>query len=839
MSKKRIIGFLMILLIVINFNIRNTQQKIETNLPSYYENNEILEQKSGEYKSTDGKIIKVNDDKTIIYENSYALTTTENSNGNTISGKVGTNSKTANFYQLNDSVIISSARVNYTHNSKTNYLYEYTAFFLETIPEPNDSGKYKLYQNTQLINSYSSMQDAINASKDNDIIKITDDVKITEGVYINKNITIDGNNHVLDKSAWKNSLFIIEEGTTVNIKNLIIDGKSSFEIDYSLAEPTLKSESIQNTPVSTTPIIISKGNINIDVTTIKNNYFSNTSSTINIVRGNATITNSNIIHNYGINRAVAIQVGSTLRTGETTFPVQKVYIDKCNLEENYAKGGSGGAIIVNFTEYVKITNTSFLKNVASTTSSGGGAIYFEASSVSIAEKNNLEYTQAYFDNCKFNQNYCGNDGLAISSDSAELYITNSTFTNNKGTGGTGCVGTVSCMISGNRWYDVIIKDTTFKNNYSEGVSVFGDHGTLVNLKMDNVKMEENNGNMSVLLYSAKADIKNVTAINEKVQTTVFDIRPYRNISNYPLYTPQNIKFNNVNIEGTIGPTDILLRKYQRNQSYNSATATIENTVVANIDLWDNTYLNVNGTLKGNVSTDSLTPKENVTVINKGKIIGEYNNYPDTYVITLFYPTDNNEIASKFLYLKQNKEYSYQELYNYHKLSKEDYKLEFYTDNSYTVQWDRKITDHQNIYAKYIEHKHTYNDSYITINEAIYTQCECGHPKLEIGLKVSKNNKYTGKEIPVSIIGNIDKNKYELKYYIKDGSKWKLLLSVPKNAGTYKAKLTYNNISVETEYKIQKGFINPPTLTNNIILVIIVMLITIICTKFTIPKLKKY
>lgn len=822
--KKNIIKILTVLLIVINIAIIEAPKEIQVTKTNFYEGNNITKQKSGEYTSIDGKKIIVNDDNTILYENSYSLTLTESSTGNTMSGKIGTNKKTASFYQLNDSTIVSDSTVQYTHNSTTNYLNEHTIFHLASTPTPSATGKYQIYRNNNLVNAYDNFQDAVNAANNNDTIRINDNIKVSEGVYINKNLTIDGKNHTLDKSGWSNSLFVIEEGITVNIKNLTIDGGSEFEIDYSLPEPALKTDSITNSPISKKSIIISKGNLNINTITIKNNYFTTSSSTINIARGNATILNSDIYHNYGTDRAVGIRIGSKLRNGETSFPTKDIKIDKCNINENFTVGGSGGAVIVNFTENIKITNTNFKKNVASTTSSGGGAIYFEASSVSVAESNNIEYTQAYFDNCYFEQNYCGNDGLALSSDSAELYITNSEFINNIGTGGTNCVGTVSCMLNGSKRYDVIIKDTLFKNNYSEGVSVFGDHGTPANLNMENVRLEENKGNISVLLYSAMADIKNVTAVNETANTTVFDIRPYRNVSSYPLYTPQYINFSNVNITGTMGPTDILLRKYQRNQSYNPATAVIKDKVVANIDLWDNTYLNVEGTLVGNVSTDYLTPKENVTISKNGKISGKTKHYPNTYVITLSYPSGTKNV-SKFLYLEQNKQYNYKELYNYHKISKEDYKLEFYTDTGYTTIWDKKVVDHQNIYARFIEHQHVYDETNVVIDNGIYKQCECGHPKLKLALKVAKENQYTGKKIPVTVIGDTSINDYKLKYYEKSGKTWKLLSKAPKDVGEYKAVLTYDGLSIEAEYRIQKELINPTTATNGIILVIMLVLVS--------------
>lgn len=836
--KKIPVIILGILLLLVNTNTMEMSGKFHIDKINVYEENTVLIQNPGEYVSTDGKKIIVAEDNSILYENTYSLTTTSAPTGNTLSGKIGTNKKSATFYQLNSSTIVSETTVTYTHNSVTNYLNENTIFYLSKTPVASEIGNYHVYRNNQLVNKYATFQDAVNAANENDTIKLSTNIKVTEGAYINKNLTIDGNNIIVDNSSWSNSFLVIEEGKTVNIKNLTIDGKSNFEIDYNQEEPVLKSESITNSPISKKAIILSHGNINMDKVVIKNNYFTTSQPTLKIIRGNAKITNSTFHHNYNVEKAVAIQVGSKLRNGETTFPVKNFEIDNCNVTENFSAGGSGGAIIVNFTENVKITNTNFVKNVASTTSSGGGAIYFEASSVSIAEANNLEYIQASFDNCLFEQNYCGNDGLAISSDSAELTITNSKFINNRGTGGTNCVGTVSCMLNGNREYDVIIKDTIFKNNFSEGVSVFGDHGTLANVLMENVQLEENIGNISVLLYSGQATFKNVNAVNERVNTTVFDIRPYRNVSNYPLYKPQFINFSNVNVIDTNGPTDILLRKYNRNTSYNPATAVIKDKVVANVDLWDNTsYLNVEGTLIGNVNTDQLTSKDNVTVLESGKLNGTIIEHPNTYVVTLTYPL-NDINKTKFLYLEQNKEYSYKELYQYHKTSKDNYKLEFYTNQDYTTVWDRKVTGPLTIYPKYIEHQHSYDTKPVVIDNKIYVQCECGHPQLKLAIKVSEENQYTGKPAIVNIIGDSTINNYELKYYSKSGNTWSLLKSAPKNVGTYKVVLNYNGHSIEEIYKIQNEIFNPETSTNNVITAIILVLLMGFVLNISIKKYNK-
>ena len=75
---------------------------------------------AGEYVSSDGKhTIDIGSDNTVLYDDTYSLKINDKTNGDTITGKIGTNNKSITFYQLNDSKIVTGPVVNYTYGGKT------------------------------------------------------------------------------------------------------------------------------------------------------------------------------------------------------------------------------------------------------------------------------------------------------------------------------------------------------------------------------------------------------------------------------------------------------------------------------------------------------------------------------------------------------------------------------------------------------------------------------------------------------------------------------------------------------------------------------------------------
>lgn len=407
----------------------------------------------GTYSSNDGHAITVNEDGTVLYDDTYSLTTTYYDNGNTITGKIGTNNKTVTFYQINATTFVLRDPINYTHNGSTVYLYDYTVFSLEGVtPTPSETGIFEVWSNNQKVNSYDDLQSAVTIASSGDTIKIAGNWTAESGVYINgKSLTIDGGNNSIDNASWSNGLFIVEENATLNLKNLTIDGGATgFEVDYDAVTYTnytipLKSGSDSADPKQNIPSIVSKGSLTVDKVNMNNNYTTTSGGTVRIISGTASFSNSVFNHNRASNGG-AIFVGSNFKQNQSTYPVENLSITNCEFTKNYSS--TGGAIYIYNTANVNIDDSDFISN---TVNGGyGGAIIFNRQG-STAETKGLDFIQATIDNCTFEGNWAGNDGFAIQNYDAELTTTNSTFKKNVGVHPSSSVATYSMQVSRTEW----------------------------------------------------------------------------------------------------------------------------------------------------------------------------------------------------------------------------------------------------------------------------------------------------------------------------------------------------------------------------------------------------
>lgn len=794
----------------------------------------VVDLKVGTYTSVDGHTITVNADKTISYDSTYALTLNEKDRGSTITGKIGTDNKAVTMYQLNDSKIVSgNGHITYKHGGVATYLYNYTVFSIDSTPAVLENSGIELYRNGTKVNSYANFQSAVDAANNGDIIKLTKNIDATSGAFVNKNITIDGNGKTINRETWANSLFVVDENSTLTVKNLTIDaGADEFEIDYSISYPAVKAGTLDNEPLSNEAIIISKGVINTNNVVFSNIYTTTSyAAAIRIPSGSANIKNTDFIHNYGKSVGVALSIGRDFKVGETTRSVTSVIIDNCNFSDNYTVSGNGGAVFAYNVDTIKFTNSEFTRNMASAYTAGGGAVLIYRSGVKPAETHNLPYTQAYFDNCIFEENYSGNDGYAIQNESAELYITNCEFNRNEGLSSGSSVGTVSSMADTAKKYKVLIKDTVFDGNVM-GASVFGDHGTLADLEMTNVEIKNNTGNMSILLYAADAKFNNVTFENETVQTTVLDVRPYVSETKYPAYKPQNIYLNNVEFTNTDGPTDILIRRNSHNMTFNDATVIIEDNVVGNVDIWDNNNLVVDGTLNGDIKTDGVTENEKVVINDSGVVNGDITYNEGKVTIILKYPSDSGT-SSMFLYLEKDKTYTEKELYMMHLVGEDGKKLSFYTasDMTETTAWNLTPTANATIYSKFVDHIHAYSGNLVAHEHGIYESCDlCGYfgKKLEIDIKDEMLDNEANKAANIINELNVNSNSYTVSYMKKNNdSTWSNHEGVPSRIGQYKVVLTYNNLVAEKVYAIAESPIEIPNTIDNIGSLILMLISSII------------
>ena len=805
--KKQTIFILFLFLLIIPFT-NSYVYEVESNILSYKESISVLEQLPGTYTSADGKTITVAEDGTTKYLDTYTLTVTQASTGNVLSGKVGTNNKGATFYQINDHIIVSATTINYTHNGATEYLYDYTVFSLQKVSETSATGIIEIWRNNSKVNSYKTLQDAVDSATAGDTIKITKDLVVTEGAYINKNITIEGNNHTLDKSKWFNPVFVVEDGVTASINNMTIDGgENTFEIDFSTTTPSIKENTTNQSVKSNTHIVISSGILNTNNLNIQNTYTVQEGSAIRILRGKANIKNGKFNHNLGNEIAVVIRTGSTLKSTDTELPVEELIVENCEFNNNYVPGGSGGAILLSNVTTTKIKNSKFYRNIVTTASSGGGAVYYDANGQRNAETLNIDYPKLFIENSTFEENYSGNDGFAVSNDSAHLYINNSTFTKNVGLHATSSVGTVSCMVDGINEYDLFVTNSLFEKN--EGpVTGIGDHGTLANVKIDNTIFNGNKGNITILIYQGNGTLSNLTFKNEKNAAGILDIRTAYNSATRPKYQPNTLTLKDLLFENNNTPAEIFIRKQSHDPSMNTVTVNLEGTIRGNIDIIDGQKMNIKGTVIGNIYSEDTVSENIISELSSDKSTYNLYRYNNHYIATVYYPLSHNTESVEYLYLEKGKTYTEKEIFMMLKNHNEGYATKYYTNNTFTTPWTFTSSSNINLYGRLEEHTHEFDGTLILENNKIYEQCTLGHFGKELSLSVPKNNSYTGKEIPISVTNTINAKDYKIVYYVKENNDWKELSSVPKEEGTYKAVLTYNNMNIEQEYSI--GPKNPNT-----------------------------
>ncbi len=828
--KKILTSFIILTLLLSCINV-SFVDTISTKVTTKFYKEGTTNLTAGTYLSSDNHKVTVASDGTVTYDDLYTLTATLNSAGNKVSGKVGTNNKTLTLYEVNDSTFISGANVSYSDGTNTINIYNHTAFVREKTPTPVTNGIIEVYSSGKKTGAYNDLQSAVDAAKTGDTVKITKSFKPTSGAYIsNKEITIDGNNSTIDKTAYALSLFVVEEGTKATIKNMVIDGGSKHEIDWTLSTPKLVDGSTDTDLAQLMSVVVSKGNVTIDNLDAKNLNAGSSDvipTVIKIQLGTAKIKNCDMHHIYGSSRGSSINIGTEFRTVQDKYLVDSVTIDNCTFTENFARGGWGGCVSVSNTTEVKFMNSKFIKNMSNGYTAGAGALYFDRNDCTPADKFNLPFIQAYIDNCVFEENYSGNDGFAIQNESAEMYITNSRFAKNVGLAGNSSVGTVSCMTYREKVYKQVIKNCVFDGNVG-AASVFGDHGSLVDLDMSDCTIKNNEGSISVLLYAGDADFNNCTFENEKASTAVLDVRPYANVNTDPLYKPPVININNTTFKNNVTPADVLMRKYQNNDSLNAATVTIKGETTADVHIWDNNNLTVEGNLNGNIETDAKTSKDNIVIKEDAIVTGDINTAPKTAVIvTINYEYEDNNKTNAYIYLEPGKAYTDKDLYNMHFIGKDDYKLEYYTDSSYTTPWTYQTTTKITLYAKWVEHTHKSDKVFILHENAIYEQCECGYNMNELSLHEPKNLHYNKQQKPVEVLNgtSIKSSDYKITYEVlqKSGT-YVELDGIPTDLGIYKATLTYNGMSISQEYEIIE---NPNTADINTYLLISIALVLII------------
>ncbi len=491
-------------------------------------------------------------------------------------------------------------------------------FISENIAKKQDSYVFKVVEDGVAKRGYSNLQEAVDNCNEGGTIMITNNCAVLDGATIDKNITISGQFFTIDISNCLTAFINVLDGATVNVRNLILDGKSEFEVNYEAVTYTdvvipIKKDSQANDILAEQSAVISSGSIYFENVDIINRYTSSSGGAVKILAGNARFNDCNFNHNNSTSRGGAIYIGSAL-SQRTTYPVKSVNFNNCNFKDNYSLGG--GAIYAFNAEQINITKTQFISNVANR--GNGGAISLTNENT-LAISLNLDYIQTTITDCIFEENWAGNDGFAINSFDSDLYVYNTFFTKNVGVHPTSSVGTISVQTVRNEnqdWRIYTLLDTcVFSENFG-ACSVYGDHSSVADFDAINCIFKDNVGLMSFLLRSSVSHLKNCQFINEKADIAVIDTSIHEDFLVAPLLTIENVTFTNCTTS-----TEILNRKQEHNLSLQTYEIKLLGTTNGDINILDSNKVFILGNHSGNVFLDKTTDRLNLVIDNKATLNG--------------------------------------------------------------------------------------------------------------------------------------------------------------------------------------------------------------------------
>ena len=690
-----------------------------------------------------------------------------------------------------------------------------------------------------LTQGYSTLADAITNAVDGDTIKIYQNFVASQSFTISgKSITIDGQNHTIDNSTWLKNIFTVSDDATLTINNLTIDGgATTWEIDTESAVPDanyalVPLKNFESEARHTASVIKSTGNLIANGLTVQNVYTPNgntrsggqNGAAINVTKGTLSLTNSTFKHVAG-QKGGAVFAESTLAAGMTEYPVTSVVIDGCLFENNHASGG-GGALVIGNVKESSITNSNFIAN-ASTRTNGGAFLYDRAihnwkedvnntpedttDDVSISGTFNeflgLANPLCHVENCLFENNWCGNDGFAIENECAEMTIIDSQFIGNVGPNdSTGCVGTISYQVFQHGWVPQYMEGCLFENNRG-ATSGIGDHACNVELVLKDTQFKNNSGVSSLLIYHGQVELDSVTFENEKARTAVIDARAYAAAETYgqdSKYSTPSLVVKDTTITGTEGGTDIMVRAYGGQEDRASFNVTFEGETKAEIEVKNNGSVTINSDKHtGNITLDATASEATVTVSEESNLVGEVKQV-NVYTLTMQYPNPEGGTFQKAVYIEEGTVLNANVLLEFVGATEQDgYVLNWYSDSGYTTLWNFVLDKNYTLYGRWDEHEHN-ETGWVVRGGVIHKSCTCGKETEEyISITAPTSLTYDGTEKGVTLtneIGALD-TEYTVTYYVKQGDEWTEITTTPKNAGEYKAVLTYAGQDAEVTYKV--------------------------------------
>ncbi len=520
---------------------------------------------------------------------------------------------------------------------------------------------WKVIEEGKRIKGYDNLQSAIDNCNDDSVITLIKDCAVSEGAIVSKNVTINCQNHIVDISNCLTSFITVENGAKLNLSNLTIDGKSTnFEVDYDAVtyqdfSIPLKENSLNNDILTQQSAIISYGSLLLKNVDIINRYTESCGGAVQILSGNADFNLCNFTHNFGTLKGGALFIGSDFGN-DINYPIEKININNCTFKNNYSK--HGGAIYGYNTTEIIIENTIFDKNVVNEGNGGAICLSSQTTYPNIAENRNLDFIKTTVKNCTFNENWAGNDGFAIASSDADLYLYNCKFTKNVGVHPTSSVGTISTenfRVDQSWRVYTLLSGCTFEENKG-ACAVYGDHSSVADLDVFDCTFKNNVGQMSFLLRSSVTRMQRCQFVQEKMVVAVIDTSIHEDY-----LIPPILELTDVTFTDCITSNEILNRKQDSEiEKLNTYHIVFKGNTNGNVFVMNDNKVTILGNHSGNVILDNDTQRDSLIVGENATLNGIIVNYVqkalgDTISITvnakgtdliyswLYYDEDSNDV----------------------------------------------------------------------------------------------------------------------------------------------------------------------------------------------------
>jgi predicted outer membrane repeat protein len=384
-------------------------------------------------------------------------------------------------------------------------------------------GRLNSFSQTQTVCAsgcgYSTIQAAVNAASNGDVILVNVNGAITEsGITVNKNITIRGlgmNTTFIQGAATRGAatsrVFYISGGS-VNIENLTIRyGKET-------------SNALQNGSGSGMLIDGTGTSVTLNNVNIKDN------DCVTFTGAGITLTGTSTVLNIYNSSFDGNTVASTSQSGGALYLSAGTVVAKNTVFNNNTVPSSGGAIFLSGSVTASFTNCTFSNN--SSTAGSGGVLYGNSGNpvfTNCTFNNNtasgqggaLRVGPATLTNCTFYQNTASQGGALFRSGSSytsPLSFVNCTVVSNSATGASGGGGLYYNSPGGS----IVMVNSVFSGNTaSTGADMYVSSGAYLTTNQKNYVVSPAFGaSATTFTYNSGANLSGVLANNGGLTKTM-------------------------------------------------------------------------------------------------------------------------------------------------------------------------------------------------------------------------------------------------------------------------------------------------------------------------------